>query len=152
MCSNNLLSEIITFVNTAEPQTFEALVSKERNVERQVARKKVMTQKASFKDHETHSIDESLATFVKTDTKSNAFKGKEGLGKLTLKERNEVTYSFDDDDVEQIFDELYKAKAIELLKPKRTSEVNKTKDPRYCRYHRIVSHPTKDCFVLKNII
>ena len=152
MCSNNLLPEIATFVSTAEPQTFEALVSKASNVERQVARKKFMTQKASFKDHETHSTDESLATFVKTDTKSNACKGKEGSRKLTLKERKEVKYSFDDDDVEQIFNELYKAKAIELPKPKRMSEVNKTKDPRYCRYHCVLSHPTKDCFVLKNII
>lgn len=152
MCSNNLLPEIATFVSTAEPQTFEALVSKASNVERQMTRKKIMTQKASSKDHGILSTDESLATFVKTDTKSNACKGKEGSRKLTLKERKEAKYSFDDEDVEQIFDELYKAKVIELPKPKRTSEVNKTKDPKYCRYHCIVSHPTKDCFVLKNII
>ncbi|KAK9911071.1 hypothetical protein M0R45_034994 [Rubus argutus] len=152
MCSNNLLPEIATFVSTAEPQTFEALVSKASNVERQIARKKIMTQKASFKDHEILSTDESLATFVKTDIKSNACKGKEGFRKLTLKERKEAKYSFNDEDVEQIFDELYKAKGIELPKPKRTSEVNKTKDPKCCRYHCIVSHPTKDCFVLKNII
>ncbi|XP_061999350.1 uncharacterized protein LOC133716689 [Rosa rugosa] len=147
MCSNNLLPHIATFVSTAEPQTFEALVSKASNVERQVARKKIMTQRASFKDHRVDNTDESLATFVETDTKSNKCKGKEGSRKFTLKERKEVKYSFDDDDVEQIFSELNKARVIEPPEPKRQSEVNKTNDPRYCQYHRIVSHPTKDCFV-----
>ncbi|XP_040372026.1 uncharacterized protein LOC121052108 [Rosa chinensis] len=152
MCSNNLLPEIATFVSTAEPQTFEALVSKASNVERQVARKKFMTQRASFKDHRVDNTDESLATFVKTDNKSNTCKGREGSRKLTLKERKEVKYSFDDDDVEHIFGELINAQAIELPEPKRLGEVNNTNDPKFCQYHRIVGHLTRDCFVLKDII
>ena len=40
ICSNNLLPEIATFIGTAEPQSFDALVSKASNVERQVAHKK----------------------------------------------------------------------------------------------------------------
>ncbi|XP_024199875.1 uncharacterized protein LOC112203083 [Rosa chinensis] len=152
MCSNNLLPEIATFVSTAEPQTFDALVSKASNVERQIARKKTSTQGMIFKSKKTDSTRDSLATFVKTDEKSNVCKGKERSRKLTLKERKEVKYSFDDDDVEQIFSELYKAKEIELPEPKRPTDVNKTKNREFCRYHRIVSHPTSDCFILKNII
>lgn len=152
MCSNNLLPEIATFVSTAEPQTFDALVSKASNVEKQIARKKSLTQGAIFKNQRTDNTRDSLATFVKTDEKSDTCKGKERSRKLTLKERREVKYTFDDDDVEQILNELCKAKAIELPESKRPSEVNKTKDHQFCRYHRIVSHPTKDCFILKNII
>ena len=37
MCSNNLLLEIATFVGTVEPHSFDALVSKASNVERQIA-------------------------------------------------------------------------------------------------------------------
>jgi len=44
------------------------------------------------------------------------------------------------------------AKAISLLEPKRHAEVNKTNDPRYCPYHRIISHPIKDYYVFKDII
>jgi len=27
-----------------------------------------------------------------------------------------------------------------------------TNDPKYCSYHRIISHPIKDCYVFKDII
>ncbi|KAH7860941.1 hypothetical protein Vadar_019807 [Vaccinium darrowii] len=30
--------------------------------------------------------------------------------------------------------------------------MRKVHDPRYCHYHRIVSHPTEKCFVLKDLI
>lgn len=39
MCSNNLNPDVAILVGTAEPQTFDALVSKASNVERQLARK-----------------------------------------------------------------------------------------------------------------
>lgn len=79
-------------------------------------------------------------------------KGKEETRRPTLKEIKEVKYTFDDEDVETILDELLTAKAIKLPEPKRPAEVDKTNDPQYCRYRRIVSHPLKDCSVLKNII
>ena len=45
------------------------------------------------------------------------------------------------------------AKPISLPEPKRRpAEVNKTNDPKYCPYHRIISHPKKDCHVFKDII
>ena len=44
MCSNNLLPEIATFIGIAEPQSFDALVSKAKQ-ERQIARQKSTTQR-----------------------------------------------------------------------------------------------------------
>lgn len=41
---------------------------------------------------------------------------------------------------------------IELLEPKRPEEVGRTKDPKYCDYQRIISHLTKDYFILKDKI
>ncbi|KAL6284692.1 hypothetical protein ACE6H2_015621 [Prunus campanulata] len=43
MCYNNLIPNIATFVATAEPQSFDALVSKASNVERQIPRQKSAT-------------------------------------------------------------------------------------------------------------
>lgn len=79
-------------------------------------------------------------------------KSKEPSKWLTLKERKDVKYSFTDEDVDEIFDSLLQANALTLPKLKRHGEINRTDDPKYCRYHRIVSHPSKDCYVLKNII
>ena len=69
-----------------------------------------------------------------------------------MKERRQVKYSFDDDDMDSIFSELLAAKSIKLPEPKRPAEVNKTKEPNYCRYHRLLGHTLKDCYILKDII
>ena len=105
-----------------------------------------------FKSERVDSTGDSLATFVKTSETSKACDKDDMSRELTLRERKKVKYSFADEDVEEIFNVLYKENVIELPKPKRPSEVNKTKNPKFCRFHRIVSHPTSDCFVLKNVI
>ena len=91
-----------------------------------------------------------MATFVNNGRQNG--KGKEGSKNLTLEEKKKTKYSFHDDDVEEIFNELMKEKAIQLSKPKRPSEVDNVDDPKYCRYHRIISHPLSECYILKNII
>ena len=40
MCANNLDPQTATYIGTAEPQNFDALVSKASNVERQLARQR----------------------------------------------------------------------------------------------------------------
>ncbi|OMO68077.1 hypothetical protein CCACVL1_20095 [Corchorus capsularis] len=73
-------------------------------------------------------------------------------GKSTLKERQEKKYPFPDSDVASMLDELLKSKVIELPEMKRPEESGKVDDPNYCKYHRLVSHPVKKCFVLKDKI
>ncbi|KAG8380602.1 hypothetical protein BUALT_Bualt06G0032700 [Buddleja alternifolia] len=43
-------------------------------------------------------------------------------------------------------------KLIELPEPKRPEEAGKVNDPKYCKYHRVVSHPIEKCFVVKDKI
>ncbi|PIN20262.1 hypothetical protein CDL12_07045 [Handroanthus impetiginosus] len=64
----------------------------------------------------------------------------------------EKEYPFPDSDVLHIFEELLARKLIELPQPKRPEEVEKTNDPKYCKYHRVVSHPIEKCFVFKDKI
>ncbi|KAM1786196.1 hypothetical protein ACFX12_039014 [Malus domestica] len=165
ICYNNLIPEIATFVGIAEPRTFDELVSKASNVEKQMSRKNVigkmiqdLENKSDTKNGDNKRMSkkgDSMATFVKVDKKSDNIKRKEetkGTRRLSLKERKEVKYSFDDEDVGTIFDELLAAKMITLPEPKRPAEVNKTDDPKYCRYHRLISHTIEDCYILKDII
>ncbi|KAM1706158.1 hypothetical protein ACFX2K_028340 [Malus domestica] len=165
ICYNNLIPEIATFVGIAEPRTFDELVSKASNVEKQMSRKNVigkmiqdLEKKSDIKKGDNKRMPkkgDSMATFVKVDKKSDNVKRKEetkGTRRLSLKERKEVKYSFDDEDVGTIFDELLAAKMITLPEPKRPAEVNKTDDPKYCRYHRLISHTIEDCYILKDII
>ncbi|XP_060968195.1 uncharacterized protein LOC133035834 [Cannabis sativa] len=151
MCAKNLNPEVATFVGTTEPKTFNELVSKACNVEIQISQQRGGKPSPRFENKKPFKRGESMATFVNTGNKDKE-KAQEPQKKLTLKERKEVKYSFDDDDVDQIFNELLKAKAIRLPEPKRPNEVGMTNDPNYCRYHQIVSHPLSDCYILKNII
>ena len=157
MCANNLDPQIATYIGIAEPQNFDALVSKASNVERQLALQR-STQPKREEGKRPIKKGDSMATFVKSSRPPNggnnnkSGKQREEGRRPTLQERKEKKYPFDDDDVQGIFDELMAAKAISLPDPKRPAEVNKTNDPRYCPYHRIVSHPIKDCYVFKDII
>ena len=67
----------------------------------------------------------------------------------TLKEMMAKQYPFDNSDVPRIFDELLKNRLIELPEMKRPDEEGRSDDPKYCKYHRLISHPIQDCFVFK---
>ena len=51
-----------------------------------------------------------------------------------------------------MLDDLLEKKVIELPECKRPEEMNRVNDPKYCKYHRIVSHPVGKCFILKELI
>ncbi|WMV44440.1 hypothetical protein MTR67_037825 [Solanum verrucosum] len=54
--------------------------------------------------------------------------------------------------VPMILDELLAKKVIDLPESKRPEEINKVGDPRYCKFHRVLGHPTSKCFILKEKI
>ena len=51
-----------------------------------------------------------------------------------------------------MLDYLLTLKVIELPEMKRLEEANQTNDPKYCKYHHLISHPVERCFVLKDKI
>lgn len=51
-----------------------------------------------------------------------------------------------------MLDDLLEANLIELLELKRSEKVNQMDNPNYCKYHRLINHFIKKCFVLKNKI
>ena len=72
--------------------------------------------------------------------------------RMTLKEMQEKEYPFPDVEVPGMLEELLRLKLIELPEMKRPEEAEKVNDPNYCMYHRLISHPTQRCFVLKDKI
>ncbi|KAL0441758.1 UNVERIFIED_CONTAM: hypothetical protein Sradi_0114700 [Sesamum radiatum] len=59
-------------------------------------------------------------------------------------------YPFLDSDVPGIFDDLLEANLIDLPEMKRPEEAERKDNPKYCKYHRLVGHTIKDCFVFKD--
>ncbi|KAM1570264.1 hypothetical protein TB1_034794 [Malus domestica] len=72
--------------------------------------------------------------------------------KNTLRELEQKVYPFPDSDMDAMLDDLLEKKVIELPECKRPKEMNRTKDPKYCKYHRIVGHHVGKCFILKELI
>ena len=61
-------------------------------------------------------------------------------------------YSFKDEQVVTIFHLLQKGNKLKLPEARRLNEVERTNDPNYFLFHRMVHHPTNKCFVLKDKI
>ncbi|KAM1032563.1 hypothetical protein PS2_035966 [Malus domestica] len=74
------------------------------------------------------------------------------MRRRTLKELEEKTYPFPDSDVVAMLEDLLEKKVIGLPECRRPEEMNHTDSPRYCKFHRFISHPTEKCFVLKDLI
>ncbi|KAJ8633017.1 hypothetical protein MRB53_026353 [Persea americana] len=68
-----------------------------------------------------------------------------------FKERVEKKYPFDED-VEEIFGALLANGKLTVPDPKRSRDVGKTNDPRYCPYHQMVSRPLNQCIVVREKI
>ncbi|GAA0146005.1 hypothetical protein LIER_06056 [Lithospermum erythrorhizon] len=98
---------------------------------------------------DAHTI---TSTSIKFYFKTKRTEGGLNLGDskcLTLKEMQAKEYPFFESDIPRIFEELLKAKLIELLEPKRPEEASRSTEPNYCKYYRVVGHPIEKCFVFK---
>lgn len=70
----------------------------------------------------------------------------------TQKEFQEKKYPFLDSDLSGMLDDLLEKDVIELPEPKCLEKAGRTVDPKYCQYHRIVSHPLEKCITPKERI
>jgi len=51
-----------------------------------------------------------------------------------------------------LFKLLQKSNRLKLLEIRSPEEVRKTDDPNYCLYHRMLGHPTKNCYIFKYVL
>jgi hypothetical protein len=67
----------------------------------------------------------------------------------TLKQKKTNPYSFRRDKVNQIFRGALK-NGLALPASKRPKDTNKSDEPNFCPYHRVLGHTIEDCWVFKN--
>ncbi|KAK4706253.1 hypothetical protein R3W88_034198 [Solanum pinnatisectum] len=72
---------------------------------------------------------------------------KEERRRPALKELKAKVYPFSDSDVPIILDELLAKKVIDLPESKRPEQINKVGDPKYCKFHRVLGHPTRKIII-----
>ena len=138
---------IASHINTKPP------IPEERK-ERKEVRRNDRNTKVNLKD--PVAVNTAVVKVPRRGAKANE-KRLEGWQKnetrrLTVKECEQKVYSFLDEDVPNILEQLLQLKLIELLECKRLEDIGKVDDPNYCKYHRIIGHPIQKFFVFKEQI
>ena len=61
-------------------------------------------------------------------------------------------YFFKDERVVSLFKLLQKSNRLNLPEIRRPKEAEKTDDPIYCLYHRMLGYLTKNCYIFKDVL
>ena len=51
-----------------------------------------------------------------------------------------------------LFKLFQKSNKLKLLEVRRPDEIGKTDDPNYCLYYKMLGHPTKNCYIFKDVL
>ncbi|KAG9458357.1 hypothetical protein H6P81_002865 [Aristolochia fimbriata] len=176
MCIRGMNWTLVYFLQSRKPRDFQELATEAHNMEILIQEKgegkAPMTEadkKPKFVKKESKApAKEALATNITEPQKITATQNKNTGNdwkpnvnrlastairqKFTLKDRQAKTYHFPNSDFPGMLEQLLEKNLLQLPEAKRPEDVGKTSDPNYCKYHRLVGHPTEKCFVLKDRI
>ena len=93
-------------------------------------------------------MNDNLATEIKSPVKPQSVKGSGS----SSQPRANKQYSFKDEHVDSLFKLLNKSNRLKLPEARRPEKVDKTDNPNYRLYHRMLGHPTKSCYIFKDIL
>ena len=155
-CRHNLQTSLLAQIGVAESRTWKQLIQQGEQAEEIVARVRAEENKPRPERSTRRTPDTSLqakrkdnlATETKSPVKPQPVKGSGSSSQPCASKQ----YSFKDEHVDSLFKLLNKINRLKLPEARRPEEVGKTDNPSYCLYHKMLGHPTKSCYVFKDIL
>lgn len=98
----------------------------------------------AVKNENPESSDEEMGRPNNRRTPSNPRGNQNNRYTATFEELKNKKYSFKQEKTFNIFKQALED-GLKLPRCKRPEEANRVNDPKYCPYHRVVSHPIEDC-------
>ena len=120
MCAQVMEWDILYALQVNKPKTFQELATRGHDMELTIA-------------YYGRQVDDGE---LMASSKSRS-------SMLRDSEKNE--YSYSEYDAPKMLDKLFEKGPVELPESRYPKEIGRTNDPKYCKYHRIVSHPTEKC-------
>jgi len=157
-CHHNLQTSLLAQMGVEECCIWKQLVLQGEQIEEIIARvraeekdSKLRPDKSMQRAPEWPSQPrrrDTLATEVKSPSKTQSVRGRMAFGQACANK----SYSFKDEHVVSLFKLLQKSNRLKLSEIRFPEEVGKTDDPNYCLYHRMLGHPTTNCYIFKDIL
>jgi hypothetical protein len=137
VCIDNMLPEFRAHLENLDITRFASLLQK--------ARKTAISAKPQVeKSRDKKSLPQTLT--VSTATAPGGTKRKNPTDKVY---EEPPPLPFTAEEMMVIFDKWVQDQVIKLPKINKQPTTEEQKDPKYCRYHRYVNHPTVDCRTLR---
>jgi len=173
MCAQGMEWDLLYVLQISKPRTFQELTTNMYNMDMTIvnyrgkasptfearkekgdSKKNFKFSKSSTKESMSVTTREPIRILGKQRAEEKQCQSTRNAGKKhpTVKELQEKKHPFSDSDFPRMLDDLLEKGIIELPLSKRLEETGKTNDPKYCRYHRVVSHPLEKCIMLKERI
>ena len=141
-CIQGMFTEYAVHLEDLSLASFAALVENARRTNNSVSRQKGGSMRFNKRTPSVNSVQNENP---KTEKRPRVDKPRVGRPTETL------TYPCPMGKVHAMMDQWLRDGNIKLPRVERLPTQEEKNNPKFCRFHRTIGHPTKDCFTLKRI-